>query len=117
LLALLGWSAEQLAYALREDDFLFAKLGSLKPYGEPLRYRPPDDATRDRAAAIARAGRNPLARRVKIADLDDNLDLTRIPNLTEKDYRRVERYQRALVTLRGYPADSNRSTTRGTFVR
>ena len=36
LLVLLGWSAEELAYALREDDFLFIKLGSLKPHCEPL---------------------------------------------------------------------------------
>ncbi|HXG24591.1 MAG TPA: hypothetical protein VNJ09_08570, partial [Chthonomonadales bacterium] len=41
LLDLLGWSEEQMAYTLQEDDFLFIKLGSLKPRCEPLRYRPP----------------------------------------------------------------------------
>jgi hypothetical protein len=54
LLALLGMSADQLAYALREDDFLFAKLGSLKPACEALRYAPPSDAARQRAAQIKR---------------------------------------------------------------
>jgi len=54
LLTLLGWSAEQLAFTLREDDFLYVKLGSLKPRCEPLRYQPPDDAARARAAEIAR---------------------------------------------------------------
>jgi (p)ppGpp synthase/HD superfamily hydrolase len=49
---------------------------------------------------IARAGRNPLASRVKIADLEDNSDLTRIAAPTEKDFRRVERYRRALEALR-----------------
>ncbi len=42
LLALLGWTARQLAYTLREDDFLFIKLGSVKPPCEPLHlYSPP----------------------------------------------------------------------------
>ena len=33
---------------------------------------------------------NSLARTVKIADLENNMDLTRIPNPTEKDYQRLE---------------------------
>ena len=31
LLQLLGWTAEQMAFTLREDDFLYVKLGNLKP--------------------------------------------------------------------------------------
>lgn len=38
LLELLGWSAEKMDYSLREDDFLFCKLGGLKPRCEPVRY-------------------------------------------------------------------------------
>lgn len=53
LLELLGWDAEQLAYTLREDDFLFIKLGSLKPRCEPLRYEQPDEATLQREREIA----------------------------------------------------------------
>ena len=53
LLELLGWSEERLAFTLREDDFLFIKLGSLKPRCEPVRYAPPDAAARGRAAEIA----------------------------------------------------------------
>ncbi len=52
LLLLLDMSAEQLAYSLREDDFLFIKLGSLKPSCPPLRYRPPTEEVRNRAAGI-----------------------------------------------------------------
>jgi hypothetical protein len=52
LLQLLELTPEQLAYALREDDFLWIKLGGLKPRCEPLRYQPPDAAIRQRAAAI-----------------------------------------------------------------
>jgi hypothetical protein len=45
LLQLLDWTPEQLAFTLREDDFLYAKLGSLKPQCEPLKYIPPDEKT------------------------------------------------------------------------
>ena len=38
LLELLGWSAEEMAYTLREDDFFFVKLGLLKPKCEPLKW-------------------------------------------------------------------------------
>jgi hypothetical protein len=40
LLALLGWTAEHLAYMLKEDDALWIKLGRLKPDAPPLKYRP-----------------------------------------------------------------------------
>ncbi len=53
LLQLLGWTAEQMAFSLREDDFLFVKLGNLKPQCEPLRYRPPDARAQARAREIA----------------------------------------------------------------
>ncbi|MDD3953128.1 MAG: hypothetical protein PHY82_04335, partial [Lentisphaeria bacterium] len=39
LLQLLGWNAEQLAFALKEEDFLWHKLGSLKPDAKPVYYR------------------------------------------------------------------------------
>ena len=53
LLTLLGWTSEQLAFTLREDDFLFVKLGSLKPRCEPLNWSAPTPAERARAAEIA----------------------------------------------------------------
>ncbi|WP_217591702.1 glycoside hydrolase family 20 zincin-like fold domain-containing protein [Cohnella sp. GbtcB17] len=40
LLELLGWTEAQLAFTLKEDDFLWIKLGSFKPWTEPVRYRP-----------------------------------------------------------------------------
>lgn len=39
LLTLLGLTREELAWRLIEDDFLFVKLGNVKPACEPLRYR------------------------------------------------------------------------------
>ncbi len=52
LLTLLDMSAEELAYSLREDDFLYIKLGRLKPQCEPLKYEPPSDETQKRCAEI-----------------------------------------------------------------
>jgi hypothetical protein len=57
MLKLLGWTADELAFTLREDDFLYIKLGLLKPKCEPLTYSPPDDATRRQEEAIARVVR------------------------------------------------------------
>lgn len=48
---------------------------------------------------VERLKTNPLARQVKIADLEDNLDLRRLPGLTEKDLARVEKYHRAWLRL------------------
>ena len=52
LLELLDMSAEDLAFHLREDDFLWIKLGRLKPDCEPLRYHEPGKEARRRAAEI-----------------------------------------------------------------
>ncbi|NJN95255.1 MAG: HD domain-containing protein [Anaerolineales bacterium] len=46
-----------------------------------------------------RAGSHPLARRVKLADLEDNMDLKRLNTLTEKDKDRLARYHRAWLEL------------------
>lgn len=53
LLKLLGWDEEKLAFTLQEDDFLFIKLGLLKPKCAPLRWSEPDEAARRRAAEIS----------------------------------------------------------------
>ncbi len=50
---------------------------------------------------VLRGGRNPLGRRVKLADLRDNSDLSRITNPTKKDRDRVAKYQRAMALLEG----------------
>lgn len=54
LLKLLQWTEEELAYTLREDDFLWVKLGLLKPAVAPLAYTPPTPEQDARAAEIAR---------------------------------------------------------------
>ena len=52
LLQLLDMTPGRLSVMLREEDFLWVKLGRLKPACEPLRYRPPDEAAQRRAAEI-----------------------------------------------------------------
>ncbi|MCF6287535.1 MAG: hypothetical protein L3K26_20485, partial [Candidatus Hydrogenedentes bacterium] len=52
LLTLIGMTEEKLGVTLREDDFLYIKLGSLKPKCEPLQYEEPTAQVRKRAAAI-----------------------------------------------------------------
>ncbi|WP_156023872.1 hypothetical protein [Thioclava indica] len=51
------------------------------------------------SAFIKRAAQNAIGRAVKIADLHDNLDLSRISNPTEADFARIARYQSALEKL------------------
>jgi hypothetical protein len=68
LLDLIDWKPEELAYVLREDDFLFIKLGSLKPQCEPLKYEPPDEKTLQRERAIAQIIREEFPRGVNQAD-------------------------------------------------
>lgn len=50
-------------------------------------------------AFIRRVARNPIARRVKLGDLDDNMDLSRIAQPTERDFARIEKYRRAKLEL------------------
>lgn len=49
---------------------------------------------------VLRAAKDPIGREVKIADLEDNCDLSRIASPKDNDYRRVERYKRALTWIR-----------------
>ena len=48
---------------------------------------------------IAQIKNNAIAREVKMADLRDNMDLNRIAQPTEKDFKRLEKYRGALAAL------------------
>ncbi len=48
---------------------------------------------------IRRAGQNSLSKAVKLADLQDNMDLSRITAPTETDFKRLTKYQRAFDLL------------------
>ncbi|HEY7346882.1 MAG TPA: hypothetical protein VH599_01090 [Ktedonobacterales bacterium] len=49
---------------------------------------------------IERASVNPLARRVKLADLEDNMDIRRLPAIDEQDRERLNRYIAAWRRIR-----------------
>ena len=48
---------------------------------------------------IERISFNPLAVKIKLADLEDNSDLTRLPEVTDKNLERIEKYDKALEKL------------------
>lgn len=48
---------------------------------------------------ISRISNNFLALKVKLNDLRNNMDITRIPDPTEKDYARMDRYKKEYQTL------------------
>jgi hypothetical protein len=79
-----------------------AELGYNPEIIEALNYltkRPEEEDDYD--VFISRILKGPvLARNVKIADIEDNSDLTRIPIPTEKDYERLEKYRLALQSLK-----------------
>jgi hypothetical protein len=50
---------------------------------------------------VARAGSHPIARKVKIADLEDHLDLRWSRDLQDEDLERLRRYRQAWLYLAG----------------
>jgi (p)ppGpp synthase/HD superfamily hydrolase len=81
------WTLEALRAEGFPDEVLEAVDRLTRRAGEPY-----DDFVR-------RAAEHPVARRVNIADLEDNLDVRRIAQVTEKDAERLTRYHRAWRSL------------------
>ena len=50
-------------------------------------------------AFVRRAGANPIGRSVKMADLRDNMDVSRIAEPSERDHARIAQYGEALAYL------------------
>ncbi len=79
-------------------------LESLSPYFDEeiiqaldLLTKKPDTKYKD---YIAKIKANDLARRVKIADLNHNMDLNRLKEVRQKDVERVEKYKKAIKILK-----------------
>lgn len=51
---------------------------------------------------IKRAATNPISRRVKLVDLEDNSNLARIKNPTDQDRKRIEKYRRAILMIKKF---------------
>lgn len=54
----------------------------------------------DYQAFVQRSASNPLARRVKLMDLEDNMNLLRLSQVTAKDLERLQKYHQAWLLLR-----------------
>lgn len=50
---------------------------------------------------IKRCSANPIGKAVKIHDLEDNMDITRLKELTETDLQRLNKYLKAYYYLKG----------------
>ena len=89
-----GWTFER----LEEEGFSPAVLDALRL----VTKRPEDEGDSETfyVAFVRRAKGNKIARRVKTADILDNLNASRLSALTEKDMRRMNRYLTALRELR-----------------
>jgi (p)ppGpp synthase/HD superfamily hydrolase len=83
------WTIER----LRAEGFSEAVLAAV----DSLTHREGEDYF----AYVARAGANPLARRVKLADLEDNMNVMRLAVVADKDLERVRKYHKAWTMLRG----------------
>jgi (p)ppGpp synthase/HD superfamily hydrolase len=87
-----GWTFDRLRREGFSDHIIQALQSVTKRDGE------------DYEAFVRRAATNPIGRRVKLADLDDNSDLSRIAMPSERDFRRIEKYRRAIDLISRLPA-------------
>lgn len=49
---------------------------------------------------LEQLSKNPIARKVKLADLHHNSQLSRLPKVTQKDLERLEKYRKAIEMLK-----------------
>jgi (p)ppGpp synthase/HD superfamily hydrolase len=89
-----GWTFER----LEKEGFSLSVLEALRL----VTKRPEDEGDSEAVyvSFVCRAKGNKIARRVKTADILDNLNASRLSALTEKDMRRMNRYLAALRELR-----------------
>ena len=90
-----GWTFEQLA----AEGFSKEVIAALKCVTKTSENENYDDF-------IDRVKKNPLAVAVKINDLTDNMDIRRLPYLSDKDVKRLKKYLKAYKRLTGEPVYS-----------
>lgn len=59
---------------------------------------------------VKRAARNPISREVKMADLEDNINLGRLTDVSEENLSRLKKYKDAWDYLRDYPGITSETT-------
>ncbi|MCB9235242.1 MAG: phosphohydrolase [Bacteroidia bacterium] len=83
------WTADDLRNEGFAENLIEAILTLTKPHGA------------DYMEYVAKAAANPLAKAVKMNDLQDNLNLKRVDQVTEKDIPRINKYLKAWRYLSG----------------
>jgi (p)ppGpp synthase/HD superfamily hydrolase len=81
------WTAEKLRLEGFSEEVLLALANVTKRDGE------------DYEAFVARAASHPVSRAVKKADLEDNMDLRRLLDVSPKDAERLKKYLKAYQSL------------------
>ena len=96
-----GWTWQRLKEQGCSDEIIEALHSVSKTPEEEAEYRAlPEDKKLDHYLVfIQRAKANKIGRQVKAADIRDNLDITRIDNMAERDLNRLNRYKAALKIL------------------
>ncbi|MCV2356550.1 GTP pyrophosphokinase [Paucibacter sp. B2R-40] len=94
------WSIERLKREGFEEVILDAIKSVTKlPYEEDVKGDDQEQKLARYMGFIERAGKNVIGRAVKVADLQDNMDLSRIAEPSDKDYLRLDKYRAALAAL------------------
>jgi (p)ppGpp synthase/HD superfamily hydrolase len=87
-----GWTFDRLRKEGFPDQIIVALQSVTKREGE------------DYEDFVRRAAANPIGRAVKLADMLDNIDLSRIAVPSEKDFQRIMKYLRGIDLIRRLPA-------------
>ena len=97
-----GWTWERLREQGCSDEIIEALKSVSKTPEEEKQFKKMDDPNEKLdhyLEFIKRAKFNKIARNVKAADIKDNLDISRIDDITESDIDRLNRYKAALKLL------------------
>jgi (p)ppGpp synthase/HD superfamily hydrolase len=98
-----GWSFERMSAEGFSDEIVEALRSVTKTEAEDAALRAARDEDGKYAAYeafVLRAAANPIGRRVKMADLMDNSDTSRITSMKPRDHARLARYRRAIARLK-----------------
>ena len=96
-----GWSWERLEAEGFSEEIIQALKSVSKTPEEEAEYRSLPEAQKldHYLQFIERAKANKIGRQVKAADIQDNLDISRIDDITQKDIHRLNRYKAALKLI------------------
>ena len=96
-----GWSWERLEAEGFSKEIIQALKSVSKTPAEEAEYQSlPEDQRLDHYLRfIERAKANEISRQVKAADIKDNLDISRIDDITQEDIHRLNRYKAALKLI------------------